>query len=699
MFQKVIEQILADCPNTINFIDDIIVVGKTEEEHDRALQKVLTKFRDYGILLNQSKCAFKLSEIDFLGHRFSKQGILPSEDKVKAIRNFRNPTTGEEVRSFLGLINYVGAFIPDLATISFPLRELTKNNEPFKWGTDEQTAFEKLTGLISQVGNLSHFDPKLKTRVVADASPVGLGAVLLQFHEGNPKVVSYASKSLTDTEKRYAQTEKEALALVWAVERFQIYLFGIRFELETDHKPLEAIFSPDSKPCLRIERWVLRLQAFSYDVVYRKGKTNIADSLSRLSNAEAEPFDPDSDIYVRSVLEQAAVDVDELEVASAKDPEMSELREFLHRGVWNYTSQQIKPYHAFRNELGKVGDLVVRGSRLIVPRSLRDRMLNLAHEGHPGRTKMQQRLRQTCWWPGMDDSVTRVVDSCAGCRLVSQPERPEPMQRRKLPDSPWVDVAIDFLGPLPSGDYLLVIIDYFSRYKEVEILRKITASETANRLELIFVRLGYPRTITLDNGRQFVSNEFDEYCRTRGIVLNRTTPYWPQENGLVERQNRSLVKRLKISQALKRDWKEDLLAYLSMYYSTPQSTTGKTPTELMYGRNIRTKLPSLQDISTAVPFTDFADRDQRAKERGKEREDDRRKAKPSGLVVGDKVLVKNLLPGNKLTPTFNSTAMTVTAKEGARVTVEDDNGRVYQRNSSHLKRLGSDHQNSTVEGK
>lgn len=635
-----------------------------------------------------------------MGHRFNKQGILPSEDKVKAIQNFRDPTTSEEVRSFLGLVNYVGAFIPELATISFPLRELTKNKEPFRWGADEQNSFEKLVEIISKVGNLSHFDPKLKTRVVADASPVGLGAVLLQFHEGTPKVVSYASKSLTDTEKRYAQTEKEALALVWAVERFQIYLFGVRFELETDHKPLEAIFSPGSKPCLRIERWVLRLQAFSYDVVYRKGKTNIADSLSRLSNAEAVPFDPDSDVYVRSVMEQAAIDVDELEVASATDSEMIELREFLNRGVWNYTSNMIKPYHAFRNELGKVGDLVVRGSRLIVPKSLRARMLNLSHEGHPGRTKMQQRLRQTCWWPGMDDAVARIVDSCEGCRLVSQPERPEPMQRRKLPQSPWVDVAIDFLGPLPSGDYLLVIIDYFSRYKEVEVLRKITAFETAKCLENIFVRLGYPRTITLDNGRQFVSNEFDTYCKTRGIVLNRTTPYWPQENGLVERQNRSLVKRLKISQALKKDWKEDLLTYLSMYYSTPQSTTGKTPTELMYGRNIRTKLPSLQDISTAVPvpFTDFSDRDQQEKERGKENEDVRRRAKLSEVVVGDKVLVKNLLPGNKLTPTFNPTTMTVTAKEGARVTVEDSNGRVYQRNSSHLKRLDSN-RNSVDEGK
>ncbi|XP_038121457.1 uncharacterized protein K02A2.6-like [Culex quinquefasciatus] len=554
-FQKIIEQLFSSCGNTVNFIDDIIVFGKTEQEHDVALQEMY--------------------EIDFLGHRFNKNGMSPAQSKVKAIRNFRTPTTGEEVRSFLGLVNYVGAFIPDLAT----------------WGSAEQEAFDRLLLLIGRPSSLSHFDAKLSTRVIADASPVGLGAVLIQFLEGVPKVVSYASKSLTETERRYAQTEKEALALVWSVERFKIYLLGIRFELETDHKPLEAIFSPDSSPCLRIERWVLRLQAFSYKVVYRKGKSNIADPLSRLSvPTETDPFDSDSEIYVRNVLELAAIDLGEVEKVATEDLELIELRNCLDRGIWNYSSEHVKPYYAFRQELGKVGDLVVRGSRLVVPRSLRQRMLQLGHEGHPDQTKMQQRLRNNCWWPGMDQDVVRFVDRCEGCRL---------------------ELGIDFLGPLPSGDYLLVVVDYFSRYKEVEILRKITAAETVNKLEGIFVRLGYPNSITLDNGRQFVSSEFDNYCKQRGITLNRTTPYWPQENGLTERQNRSMMKRLKISQGLKQDWKEELRKYLLMYYSTPHSTTGKTPSELLYGRTIRTKLPSLRDTSASVVPTDYRDRDQK----------------------------------------------------------------------------------------
>lgn len=689
MFQKVLEHILAGCANTINFIDDIIIAGKTEEEHNKALEVVLEKLKQNGILLNQTKCAFKLSEIDFLGHRFNKDGMAASPSKIEAIRSFRAPSTGEEVRSFLGLVNYVGAFIPNLATISFPLRELTKQNAVFCWGTQEQKAFDYIIEQMTQIGSLAHFDPKLKTRVVADASPVGLGAILLQFFEGKARVVCYASKSLTDTEKRYAQTEKEALALVWSVERFKIYLLGIRFELETDHKPLETIFSPNSSPCLRIERWVLRLQAFSYDVVYRKGKSNIADPLSRLSQpADKEQFDAESEVYIRNVTEHAAVDICEIEEASKEDPELSALRECLNQGTWNYTAEMIKPYHAFRSELGTVGDLIVRGSKLIVPLSLRKRMLQLGHEGHPGKTKMQQRLRNTCWWPGMDDAITRVVDACEGCRLVSQPERPEPMQRRKLPEAPWLDVAIDFLGPLPSGDYLLVIIDYFSRYKEVEILRKITAQETAERLDRIFVRLGYPKTITLDNGRQFVSREFEEFCNHRGIVLNRTTPYWPQENGLVERQNRSLMKRLKISQALCRDWRKDLNDYLTMYYSTPHCTTGKTPSELMIGRTIRTKLPSLSELTLSVPLTDYRDKDQQAKDKGRVAEDQRRRAKVSNLEIGDKVLMKNVLPGNKLTPTFSPSLMTVTAKHGSRVTVQNDSSlKRYDRNTSHLKKV------------
>lgn len=374
--------------------------------------------------------------------------------------------------------------------------------------------------------------------------------------------------------------------------------------------------------------------------------------------------------------------------ASLEDEELSIVKSCLQRGTWD--SDKVKSYEMIQSELGVVGDMLVRGNKLVVPKVLRKRMLTLAHEGHPGETVMKRRLRDRVWWPGMDREVTAHVSACQGCRLVSLPNKPEPMHRRELPVRPWLDVALDFLGPLPSGEYLLVIIDYYSRYKEVEIMKHITAEETIARLRKIFTRLGLPVTITLDNARQFVSASFEDYCKQNGIMLNYSTPYWPQENGLVERQNRSLLKRLQISHSMGRDWKSDLQDYLLMYYTSPHSITGKTPTELCYGRTIRSKIPSLIDFETVPSRAEITDRDKILKERSKESENAKRQAKLSDLEVGDTVLMKNLTPGNKLMPNFNPSECVVVNKEGSRVTVRNkESSKVYQRNAAHLKKVPS----------
>lgn len=344
---------------------------------------------------------------------------------------------------------------------------------------------------------------------------------------------------------------------------------------------------------------------------------------------------------VLGVMESAAIDVQELENTTNSDAILGIVKQCLRSGNWD--KDEAKPFLPFKHELGFVGDMLVRGNKLVVPTALKTRMLDIAHEGHPGESVMKRRLRDRVWWPGMDNDAVSRVKACEGCRLVGLPSRPEPMSRRPLPSGPWIDIAMDFLGPLPCGSYLLVIIDYYSRYKEVEIMFKITARDTISRLDRIFTRLGYPRTITLDNAKQFVSTDLDSYSKLHGITLNHSTPYWPQENGLVERQNRSLVKRLQISAALGRDWKKDLHDYLIMYYTTPHSITGKTPTELMYGHTIRSKLPAIEDIETTPPNADFRDRDKLLKEKGKEVEDTRRRATRSSIDSGDTVLMQNLL--------------------------------------------------------
>ncbi|XP_038106540.1 uncharacterized protein K02A2.6-like [Culex quinquefasciatus] len=599
VFQRIMEQIL--CPyskNVVNYIDDILIFGSTEKEHDDVLRAVLNTLHDRGILLNQEKCLFKACKLQFLGHEISSEGVEPCGSKVEALQNFRAPSTPEEVRSFLGLVTYIGRFLPDLATVTAPLRQLTHSGVKFVWGKEQQEAFLRLKDMISNVKLLYFFDNSLRTRVIADASPVALGAVLIQFGDetdDSPRPIAYASKSLTETERRYCQTEKEALALVWSVERFTVYLIGRSFELETDHKPLEAIFQPTSRPCARIERWLLRLQSFRFHVKYRKGAGNIADPLSRLvQHSSSENFDTDNQFMILAVCQSVAVDIHELDQATKSDSVLEAVKQCIRTGNWD--PPEAKPFHPFRSEMCVLDDLLVRHDKLVVPDKLRARMLDLAHEGHPGESVMKRRLRDRVWWPGIDRDVTRRVVSCDGCRLVGLPNRPKPMCRRPLPCKPWVDIAIDFLGPLPCGVYLLVVIDYYSRYKEVELMTRITAKETVQRLDKIFTRLGYPQTITLDNAKQFVGIEIQEYCKTHGIYLNHSAPYWPQENGLVEKQNRSFLKRLKISHALNRDWKQDLREYLVMYYTTPHSTTGKTPTEMLYGRTIRSKIPALSDI-------------------------------------------------------------------------------------------------------
>lgn len=264
------------------YIDDVVVYAPTKELHDLRLRKVLDRFRQFSITLNKDKCKFGVTEIEFDGHRLSAAGIKPMHNKIESVKQFRNPKSTEEVQSFLGLVNFVGKFIPNLATVSEPLRQLTKKDANFEWGLKQQESFETLKQSLTNDLTLGYYNVKSPTQVVADASPVGLGAVLIQYQGNEPRIISYASRSLTSPEMNYAQTEKEALALVWAVERFHYFLFGRYFELITDHRALETLFGPKSKPCARIERWVIRLMSYKFKVIFKPGKTIIADPLSRL---------------------------------------------------------------------------------------------------------------------------------------------------------------------------------------------------------------------------------------------------------------------------------------------------------------------------------------------------------------------------------------------------------------------------------
>lgn len=268
------------------------------------------------------------------------------------------------------------------------------------------------------------------------------------------------------------------------------------------------------------------------------------------------------------------------------------------------------------------------------------------------------------------------------------------MKRTELPNDTWQHVAMDYCGVLPSGHHMLVVVDYFSRFIEVEFVKRINSEETIDQIDTMFARCGYPLSITADNARQFISQEFKEYCEQTNIRLISTIPYWPQMNGEVERQNRSLLKRLIIMQNEKKKWKRELNKYLLMYRSTKHSTTLKSPGELMFGRCIRDKLPSIWQ--PAEVDEELRDRDKEQKVKGKEYSDAKRKAEPSQIMVGDYVLAKRQVIVNKLSSPFETTIYKVIKRTGSEATIQStETLSTYRRNVAHLKKLPSDILDST----
>lgn len=596
------------------------------------------------------------------------------------MKEFRQPRTSEEVRSFLGLVNYVGKFIPNLATTTEPLSKLTRKGVHFDWKKEQQMAFDKLKDHLTDDTTLGYYNVNDRTQIIADASPVGLGAVLIQLKNSEPRIISYASRSLTNAERKYSQPEKEALALVWSVERFHFYIYGKEFELVTDHRALETIFSPKSRPCARIERWVLRLQSYSYKTVFKPGKTNIADPLSRLipeATGKTNTVSDDDETYINWIVMHStpkAIKTEHITSESLNDKTIQAVKRAIHNNDW--TDKLTTPFKNFETELCFAGNI------------LYDQSLELAHEGHPGMSMMKRRLRAKVWWPKMDEHVESYVKKCKGCTLVGAPSPPEPISRRTLPSAPWKHLAIDFLGPLPSKHYLFVVVDYYSRYKEVEIMTNTEALATIQRLRRIFARFGIPLSIQADNGPQLISQEFDKYCNDNNIHLNNVIPYWPQQNGEVERQNRSLLKRLKISQLEKRDWKSDLEDYLLMYRSTPHATTMVSPAEMMFNRNIRDKLPSIRETRFDGNES-IHDRDKEMKEKGKQYADMKRHSKPNNEIKeGDDVILKRQKLTKKLSSTFEPTTYTVKERNGSEIIVENAATKSeYRRNVTHAKKI------------
>ncbi|CAC5387636.1 unnamed protein product [Mytilus coruscus] len=243
-------------------VDDILIWGSTIQEHDERLKKVLDRARQCNLKLSKSKCQFRKNEVEYVGHIISKDGLKPDPEKVCAVQKMKKPENKKELQTFLGFITYLSKFLSNMSDVSAPLRVLLEEKNEWCWEKEQDTSFNKLKDMATNAPILSYYDPKQTLTLNVDASSKGLGAVLLQ----NDKPIAYASRALTPTQQRYAQIEKETLAIVFGCQKFHHYVYGRQVELESDHKPLENIFSkPLNKAPPRIQRFVLQLQ--KYDIV------------------------------------------------------------------------------------------------------------------------------------------------------------------------------------------------------------------------------------------------------------------------------------------------------------------------------------------------------------------------------------------------------------------------------------------------
>ena len=380
-----------------------------------------------------------------------------------------------------------------------------------------------------------------------------------------------------------------------------------------------------------------------------------------------------------------AMTISDIQKATDADKTMQSLRAAISHNKWD--CDLVKPFRAIKDGLIVAPqNIVLRGSRIVVPESLQQQAIDIAHETHQGLVKTKALLREKVWFPGIDKLVKEPLDRCIPCQATGQPNPPEPIRMTPMPDGPWQKVHVDFYGPLPSGEYLLVLIDRYSRYPAVEIVRSTKASVVIPKFDKIFATHGIPFSITTDNGPPFNSEAYRRYLHTVGISYDTATPKWPQGNAEVERFNQPLGRALITAKVEGRIWQQELNRFLLQYRTTPHATTKIAPSDLLFNRVVNGKLPTLVKNKTISRHKEAVENERLRAEYNKVYADKKRHAKPCDIKVGDYVLIKQDKQ-NKLTPRFNEKPLIVVHRNKSRITVEDNDKRKITRNVSHFKRI------------
>ena len=451
--------------------------------------------------------------------------------------------------------------------------------------------------MITSEQVLTHYDPGLPVRLACDASPTGIGAVLSHVMlDGSERPVAFASRSLTKTERRYAQIDKEALSIVWGVKRFHVYLFGRQFTLLADHKSLTSIFHPEkgvpAMTAARLQRYAMFRAGFDYKIEYKSTTKHCnADGLSRLplQNKEREETEVDSsEVFHATQFEPLAVTSEAVARETRRDPVLARVYESVVKG-WSVRVNGDKPYYERRNELTVHLGCILWGMRVVIPKKLQDRVLEELHDENLGIVKMKALARSYVWWPNISGQLEELAKACSGCQHNQKMPTKAPLHPWEWATAPWQRIHIDYAGPFQNSMFVIVV-DAHSRWLEVIPVRSTTSSSTIEVLRDLFARFGIPEQIVTDSGAQLVSEEFQAFVRSNGIRHLTSAPYHPATNGLAERAVQTSKQALRAMSEISKPVKEKLAKFLIAYRNTPHSTTGVSPAQLLLGRPLRTRL-------------------------------------------------------------------------------------------------------------
>ena len=682
IFQKLMDKVLQGLPGVLCYIDDILVSGEDEDTHFRLLEEVFARLERHGFRLKQEKCMFLLSKVEYLGHQISSEGIHPLDSKIDAIVKAPVPVNVQQLRSFLGLINYYGKFIPNLSTLLQPLNELLQTGSKWKWSTNREEAFREAKKQLVSAKVLTHYNPALPIKLAADASAYGVGAVIShKMPDGSERPIAFASRTLTSSEKNYAQLEKEALSLIFGVKKFHRYLYGRKFTLLTDHQPLTTIFDSrkgiPSLAAARLQRWALLLSAYEYNIEYKRSREhNNADGLSRLPLSTGQPTAADDGVTVFNIgqIQALPLTFKDIKIATKRDATLRKVLELVRTGWTKEVPDDVKPYIQRKAELSVENGCLLWGTRVVIPKSLQDVLLRSLHDNHPGVTRMKALARSYFWWIGLDKDIECLGKSCGRCQAVKSNPPPAPLHPWVWPDAPWTRIHVDYAGPF-LGKMFLVVVDAHSKWPEVLIANSTTSHSTMEALRTLFGRYGLPQQLVSDNGPQFVSSEFSHFLSTNGVKHIRNAPYHPSSNGQAERFVQTLKRSLKASEKDGRSLSHRLSEFLLTYRTTPHATTNRSPCELFLKRHLRTRFDLLRSPTKGVV---------EAKQAGQKLHRDRR-ANLRSLFPGSSVMVRSYHGEDRWIPG------TVFRKLGpVTYSIDIGKGQTVKRHIDQLRQRGDD---------